>query len=76
MTTWSSSSTCARFINGIEIGAIPGDVADAAMLELDAIDEDNRRPELEAWADFEKIRSGALGALLDLLAKVLQAYRR
>ena len=62
-------------INGIEIGAIPGDVADRMlMLELDAIDEDNRRPELEAWADFEKIRSGALGALLDLLAKVLKAY--
>jgi hypothetical protein len=56
-------------LNGIDDILTRGDLADRALLlTLEPIDEDDRRPEEDLLADFEKHRSGILGALLDAVS--------
>jgi len=60
-------------LNGIDAGELAGDLADRMVtLELARITPDKRRPETEVWADFQETYASAFGALLDLLAKVIE----
>jgi hypothetical protein len=56
----------------IDAGALRGDLAERLLVvELDRIDEADRRPEGEVLAAFDAARPAALGELLTLLAGVL-----
>jgi hypothetical protein len=56
-------------LNGIEDVIGRPDLADRAiMLTLPPINDAQRRPETELWAEFERARPGILGALLDIVA--------
>jgi len=56
-------------LNGIEDVIGRPDLADRAIvLTLPSISDSQRRSEAELWADFERTRSGLLGALLDMVA--------
>ncbi|MGW6939876.1 ATP-binding protein [Streptomyces xanthophaeus] len=56
----------------IDAGALAGDLAERLlMLDLQLIEEDQRRTEEELDAAFEAVRPAVLGALFDLLAAVL-----
>lgn len=58
--------------NGIEMGDPAGDLAERSIpIELERIAPEARRKETDVWADFAAAHPAALGALLDLLAKVL-----
>jgi hypothetical protein len=58
-------------INGIDLGGLRGDLADRiALVDLDRITEDDRKPEAELEAEWEQHRPAILGGLLDLAAKV------
>jgi hypothetical protein len=60
-------------INGIEDLATRGDLLDRASVHtLPTIPDDKRRPEDEMDAEFEKMRPGLLGALLDAVSCALQ----
>ncbi|MFI9269821.1 ATP-binding protein [Kitasatospora sp. NPDC052896] len=57
----------------IDAGALAGDLAERMLLlDLQLIDEENRRSEEELDTAFRKARPAIIGALLDLLAKVLK----
>ncbi len=59
-------------LNGIEDIVARPDLADRALfLTLEPIAEEQRRPEQELWAAFERERPFILGALLDAVAKGL-----
>lgn len=61
-------------INGISLGTLKGDLADRFMpVELEVIRGDRRRGDEEVMAAAKAAYPGALGALLDLLVKVLGA---
>ena len=61
-------------LNGIEDIVERPDLADRAIfLTLEPIAEDQRRPEQELWAEFERERPRILGALLDVVAAGLRA---
>lgn len=56
----------------IDAGALAGDLAERLlMLDLQLIEEDQRRTEEELDAAFEAVRPAVLGALFDLLACVM-----
>ncbi|MEF9913300.1 MULTISPECIES: ATP-binding protein [unclassified Streptomyces] len=56
----------------IDAGALAGDLAERLlMLDLQLIDEENRRTEEELDDAFEAVRPSVLGSLCDLLATVL-----
>jgi hypothetical protein len=58
-------------INGIDTGEMAGDLAERLIrIELNPIRK--RRDERELWAEYQDVRPYALGALCDLLAKVLK----
>ncbi len=60
-------------INGIPLLTDRADLADRAVtVHLEAIPEDERRPEDELWADFERARPRILGALLDAVSSALR----
>lgn len=59
-------------INGISLGALKGDLADRFLpVELEVITGQKRRPDEEVQEAVAKAHPEALGALLDLLVKVL-----
>jgi hypothetical protein len=61
-------------VNGIEDLATRGDLLDRALIvTLPAIKEEDRRTQQEVMAEFEKIRPGVLGALLDVVAAGLRS---
>jgi hypothetical protein len=61
-------------VNGIEDLATRGDLLDRALIvTLPVIKEEDRRTQQEVMADFEKIRPGVLGALLDVVAAGLRS---
>ncbi|TQL48781.1 hypothetical protein FB562_1887 [Homoserinimonas aerilata] len=61
-------------ITTIDPGALQGDVADRLLpIELQPISKRHRLTDAEVSAAADKIRAMTLGALLDLLAKVLEA---
>ncbi|MFY1656900.1 hypothetical protein [Micromonospora sp. WMMD1274] len=60
-------------INGVSLGALRGDLADRFMpVELEVIDKKSRRSDKRVQQIAEEAYAGALGALLDLLVKVLR----
>lgn len=60
-------------LNGIPELATRADLADRTIaVELPAISEHNRRAEAELWAEYQAIRPGVLGALLDCAAAALR----
>ena len=60
-------------LNGIDEVVARGDLADRAIfLTLNAIPDEDRMPEAELWARFEKARPRILGALLDALVEGLR----
>ncbi|MFE7962047.1 ATP-binding protein [Streptomyces cellulosae] len=59
-------------MTSIDAGALAGDLAERLVpLELERIPREKRRTEEEVRTAFEEATAGALGALLDLLCKVL-----
>jgi hypothetical protein len=59
-------------LNGIEELATRGDLLDRAIIQdLPTIPDDQRKPEAELWADFEKKRPKILGAILDVICAAL-----
>jgi energy-coupling factor transporter ATP-binding protein EcfA2 len=57
--------------NGIDFGAIRGDLADRMLsIELAPISDDKRREEETFWPDWHAAHPCVLGALLDLAARV------
>jgi hypothetical protein len=61
-------------LNGIEDVVTRPDLADRALfLTLPYLSEAKRRPEQELWQDFELLRPGLLGALLDAVSHGLRA---
>jgi hypothetical protein len=59
-------------INGVSLGALRGDLADRFVpVELEVIDKQHRRSDKKIKEAVESAMPGALGALLDLLVKVL-----
>lgn len=59
-------------INGITDVATRPDLIDRALsVSLPPIPENERKPEAELWADFEKARPSILGALFDAVAGAL-----
>jgi hypothetical protein len=60
-------------LNGIEELATRGDLLDRAIIQdLPTIPDDQRKPEAELWADFEKKRPEILGAVLDVISSALR----
>jgi hypothetical protein len=60
-------------LTSIEDLATRGDLLDrAVVLTLSPVPEKKRRPEGELWAEFDQLRPGLLGALLDALAGALK----
>ena len=59
------------FANGIDVGAVRGDLAERmALADLDRLGPGARRTEEELAGEWEQVRSGVLGAILDLAARV------
>jgi hypothetical protein len=59
-------------MTSIDAGALAGDLADRLLpVELSRIDPAKRRPDAEIAAAYEAARPVVLGALLDLLARIL-----
>jgi hypothetical protein len=59
-------------VNGLALTQLPGDLADRALpVTLHRIAEEDRREEAELLARWEEAHPRILGALLDLLARVL-----
>lgn len=64
-------------LTSIDPGALNGDVADRLLsVELEPISRTQRRTEADVRTDFERAAPAVLGALLDLLAQVLDALPR
>jgi hypothetical protein len=64
-------------LTGIDVPALRGDLADRILaLELEPISEEKRRLDRELAAAFAARHAGLLGALLDLLARVLEELPR
>lgn len=62
----------AVMINGIDLGALNGDLADRLVhIVLDLITSTKRRPELALTAAWKRTHPRVLGAVLDLAVKVL-----
>jgi hypothetical protein len=62
-------------LNGISSLAARPDLAERAIVvHLKTIAPDNRLPEDELWANFEKARPGILGTLLDGVSAALRNY--
>ena len=60
-------------INGIDVGAMRGDLADRMLpITLDPISEEDRREEEDLWAVWQQIHARLLGAILDLAASVMR----
>jgi hypothetical protein len=60
-------------LTGIEELAVRGDLADRSlMIDLPAINDSDRRPEVSFWADYEAARPRLLGALLDAVSTALR----
>ncbi|GIH25144.1 ATP-binding protein [Acrocarpospora phusangensis] len=58
-------------LNGIDLGAVRGDLADRLIpLDLLIIGEDNRLEEEELWPSWQEAHPRILGAVLDMLASV------
>lgn len=58
-------------INGIDLGAVRGDLADRLLpIQLEVISERNRRQESELWPQWTGAHPRLLGAVLDLAASV------
>ncbi|MGI8452126.1 MAG: hypothetical protein ACR2MP_34065 [Streptosporangiaceae bacterium] len=58
-------------LNGIDVGSLAGDLAERLIpLELQPIQR--RREDAAIWRDYDDAHPYALGALLDLLARVLE----
>src|SRR5262249_39732475 len=61
------------FVNGIDDLATRPDLLDRAItLTLPVIPDDQRRDEDELWAQFNQLRPGILGALLDAVSSALR----
>lgn len=61
-------------VNGIDVGAIRGDLADRMIpIELQPIAPVSRRTDRDLWAAYEEAHPRLLGALLTLTSKVLAA---
>jgi hypothetical protein len=64
-------------LTSIDAGTVRGDLADRLLVvDLERIDDADRRPEEEMTAEFEAARPRLLGALLSAAAKVLAALPR
>jgi hypothetical protein len=60
-------------LNSIDPGALRGDLGDRLVpIELERIEEDERRLDSEIEAEFRRVHPVVFGALLDLLAQVLE----
>lgn len=63
-------------INGIDVGAMRGDLADRMLtITLDAISEEDRLEEDDLWPAWQQVHPRLLGAVLDLAAGVIAAFR-
>ncbi|MGH3700646.1 MAG: bifunctional DNA primase/polymerase [Pseudonocardiaceae bacterium] len=61
-------------LNGIDLGALRGDLADRLLpVALDVIPEERRLPETELWPRWKHAHPQILGAVLDLVAGVKAA---
>ncbi|GAB3995308.1 hypothetical protein GCM10029992_12220 [Glycomyces albus] len=61
-------------LNGIDLGALAGDLGDRMLpIELRRISEESRREETEMWPQWSRVHPGLLGALLDLVTSVKAA---
>jgi primase-like protein len=59
-------------INGIDLGAIRGDLADRMLpITLNPISEEERREEEDLWSVWQQVHPRLLGAILDLVASVM-----
>lgn len=64
----------AVILNGIDLGAVRGDLADRLLVvDLDVIDEAERRQDAEVQARWDDAHPRILGAVLDLAARVKAA---
>lgn len=60
-------------LNGINELATRGDLLDRSLLvDLESIPPEERRTERDLWAEFERVRPGILGALLDAVVAALR----
>ena len=60
-------------LNGINVALTEADALDRSMsIELEDIDEDNRRKESDLWEEFEKLKPKAFAYILDILAKTIR----
>lgn len=60
-------------LNGIDLGALRGDLADRLLpVDLEVIGEDKRRTDSAIWDDWEEVQPLILGAVLELAAGVLR----
>ena len=58
-------------LNGIDIGAVRGDLADRLLsIDFKVIPEENRLTETEIWPEWDAVHPRLLGALLDLAAGI------
>jgi hypothetical protein len=63
----------AILVNGIDVGAMRGDLAERMLaIDLDRIPDDKRRDEAEMWGDWPNAHPLILGAVLDLAAGVMR----
>lgn len=61
-------------LNGIDLGAVRGDLADRLLvIDLDVIDEQQRRLDADISQRWDSVQPRILGALLDLAASVASA---
>ena len=62
-------------LNGISVVATRSDLLDRALIiELQRIDEDERKEESEVWAAFERDRPSMVGGAFRVLSKAMEIY--
>jgi hypothetical protein len=60
-------------LNGINVALTESDALDRSIfIELEEIDDENRRKEEDLWKEFEAIKPQVLGYILDVLSKAMQ----
>jgi hypothetical protein len=58
--------------NGINLGATKADLLDRGLIiQLERIPDERRRKACEIWQEFESLKPGLLGYIMDILVKVL-----
>lgn len=60
-------------LNGINIALTESDALDRCLfIELEEIEEENRKKESDLWKEFERIKPLVFGYILDVIAKTMQ----